>query len=152
MATRTTSNQPFEAAKTVATATDTAADTAKKATKAAAESNADVSGENVSSATDDVLHAVVAGQTEAVQAVESTGHAMLEGMAKVQQEVVDFVSTRIRHDMETQQEFLRCRNFDDLQEVQTRFVQTAMEQYAAKSKQLMQLGSEVVQRSAERNA
>ena len=93
----------FRGAKAVAAATDAAADTAKRAAEAAAESNADVSEEDVSSATDDVLDAVVTGQTEAVHAVEFTGHAMLEGMAKVQQEVVDFVSTRIRQDVETQQ-------------------------------------------------
>ena len=52
-------------------------------------------------------------------------------MEKVRQEVVDFVSTRIRHDMETQQELLRCRNFDEIREVQTRFIKTAMDQYTA---------------------
>ena len=77
---------------------------------------------------------------------------MLEGMEKVRQEVVDFVSTRIRHDMETQQELLRCRNFDELREVQTRFVKTAMEQYTAESMRLMELGSEILQRSANANA
>jgi hypothetical protein len=63
---------------------------------------------------------------------------------------VDFVSTRIRQDMETQQELLRCRNFDELREVQTRFLKTAMDQYAAESTRLMQLGSEVFARSANR--
>jgi hypothetical protein len=42
---------------------------------------------------------------------------------------VDFVSTRIRQDLETQQELLRCRNFDELREVQTKFLKTAMDQY-----------------------
>jgi hypothetical protein len=78
-----------------------------------------------------MLETVVSGQTGAVQAVESTGHAVLEGMARVQKEVVDFVSTRIRQDMETQKELLRCRNFDELREVQTRFINTAMDLYAA---------------------
>ena len=59
---------------------------------------------------------------------------------------------RIRHDMETQQELLRCRNFDELREVQTRFVKTAMEQYTAESMRLMELGSEILQRSANANA
>jgi hypothetical protein len=146
MATRTTSNQPFEAAKTVAAAS---ADTAGKAAEAAAESSPSVSEQDVLLATDNVLETVVAGQAEAVQAVESSGHAMLEGMAKVQKEVVDFVSTRIRQDLETQQELLRCRSFDDLRDVQTKFVKTAMEQYAAESQRLMQLGSEVFRRSVD---
>ena len=99
-----------------------------------------------------MLDAVVAGQTVAVQAVESTSRAMLEGMEKVRHEIVDFVSTRIRHDMETQQELLRCRNFDELREVQTRFVKTAMEQYSVELKRLIEIGSEALQRSANANA
>ena len=144
MATRTTSNQPLEA--TTTSATDAAVDTAKRTAEAVAESNAHRS-EDVSP----VLDAVVAGQTVAVQAVESTSRAMLEGMEKVRQEVVDFVSTRIRHDMETQQELLRCRNFDELREVQTRFIKTAMDQYTAESTRLMEIGSEAFQRSTNTN-
>ena len=144
MATRTTSNQPLEA--TTTSATDAAVDTAKRAAEGVANSNADRS-ENVSP----VLDAVVAGQTVAVQAVESTSRAMLEGIEKVRQEVADFVSTRIRHDMETQQELLRCRNFDELREVQTRFIKTAMDQYTAESTRLMEIGSEAIQRSANAN-
>lgn len=144
MATRTTSNQPLEA--TTTSATDAAVDTANRAAEGVANSNADRS-ENVSP----VLDAVVAGQTVAVQAVESTSRAMLEGIEKVRQEVADFVSTRIRHDMETQQELLRCRNFDELREVQTRFIKTAMDQYTAESTRLMEIGSEAIQRSANAN-
>jgi len=144
MATRTTSNQPLEA--TTTGATDAAVDTAKRAAEGVADSNADRS-KNASP----VLDAVVAGQTVAVQAVESTSRAMLEGIEKVRQEVADFVSTRIRHDMETQQELLRCRNFDELREVQTRFIKTAMDQYTAESTRLVEIGSEVIQRSANAN-
>ena len=67
------------------------------------------------------------------------------------QEVADFVSTRIRHDMETQQELLRCRNFDELREVQTRLIKTAMDHYTAESTRLMEIGSEAIQRSANAN-
>ena len=79
MATRTTSNQPLEA---TTTAPPTPLSTlAKRTAEAVAESNADRS-EDVSQ----VLDAVVAGQTVAVQAVEFTSRAMLEGMEKVRQE------------------------------------------------------------------
>jgi hypothetical protein len=142
MATRTTSNQQSEATKT-------AVDTAKEAAEAATE-RAAIFEQDVSLTADNMLETVVSGQAGAVHAVESTGHAVLEGMARVQKEVVDFVSTRIRQDMETQKELLRCRNFDELREVQTRFLKTAMDQYAAESKRLMQLGSEVFARSANR--
>jgi hypothetical protein len=87
-----------------------------------------------------------------VQATESSGRAVLDGMTKMQQEVANFVSKRIAHDLEAQQEMLGCRNFDELQEVQTRFFRTAVDHYTAETKRLMRLGSEVVQRSVNRDA
>jgi hypothetical protein len=73
-------------------------------------------------------------------------------MTKMQEEIASFVSKRIAHDLETQQKMLRCRNFDELQEVQTRFFRTAVDDYSAETRRLMKLGSEVVQRSVNREA
>jgi hypothetical protein len=76
----------------------------------------------------------------------------MDGMTKMQEEIASFVSKRIAHNLETQQEMLGCRNFDELQEVQTRFFRTAMNDYSAETKRLMRLGPEVVQRSVNRDA
>jgi hypothetical protein len=148
MATRTTSKQRPEAKGRFNSDAIKAAGNGKAAARAAD----DVPTEDVSSAADTAFDMVMIGHTEVVQATESSGRAVLDGMAKMQQEVANFVSKRIAHDIEAQQEMLGCRNFDELQAVQTRFLRTAVDHYAAETKRLMRLGSEVVQRSVNREA
>jgi hypothetical protein len=159
MTTQKTGNQLSEATKTAEAAANTAAETGTQAAKVAAEAVTSATDEAVRSATDEavrsatdnVIDALVTGQSEATRALESTSRTMLDGMTRMRQEIVDFVSTRVRHDIETQQELLRCRNFDDVREVQTKFFQTATEQYVAESKRLMELGSEVFHQSVDRS-
>ena len=127
--------------------TDAAVDTARKAAEAAAEAVEDTPSERVVAAAGEAIEVIVSGQTEATRALESMRQTVLDGATRMQQELVDFVSTRVREDMEIQKELLRCRNFDDLREVQTKFFHTAVEQYAAELKRLLELSSEVVQRS-----
>jgi hypothetical protein len=147
MATRTTSKKQPEAKEEFAAVAAKA-----ESGKEAAQTAADVPTEDVSSAADTAIDTVMIGHTEVVQATESSGRAVLDGMTKMQQEVANFVAKRITHDLETQQEMLRCRNFDELQDVQTRFFRTAVEHYSDETKRLMRLGSEVVQRSVNRDA
>jgi hypothetical protein len=106
--------------------------------------------ESVESPQDAVIDNVTALQQEAVETVEHAGATLLEGVGRVQQEIAQFVSTRVREDLETQQQILRCRSLDDLREVQFRFVKTAMDQYSAETARLMKLGSEIMARSVER--
>jgi hypothetical protein len=151
-ATKAGSRAAEAAAESAEATVDTAAENARKAAEAAAEAVSDIPREDVPTTTDDAIDAVVSGQTEATRALESIGRTMLVGATRMQEEIVDFVSIRVRQDMETQKELLRCRSFDDVREVQTKYFQTAMEQYAAESKRLMELSSEVIQRSANRGA
>jgi hypothetical protein len=106
--------------------------------------------ESVESPQDAVIDNVTALQQEAVETVEHAGATLLEGVGRVQQEIAQFVSTRVREDLETQQQLLRCRSLDDLREVQFRFVKTAMDQYSTETARLMKLGSEIMARSVER--
>jgi hypothetical protein len=106
--------------------------------------------ESVESPQDAVIDNVTALQQETVETVEHAGATLLEGVGRVQQEIAQFVSTRVREDLETQQQLLRCRSLDDLREVQFRFVKTAMDQYSAETARLMKLGSEIMARSVER--
>jgi hypothetical protein len=128
------------------------AETARRAADVAAEAVSDTPAEVVATTAEDAVAAVASRQAEATRAMESIGQTMLDGATRMQQEIVDFVSARVREDMETQKELLRCRSFDDVREVQTRFFRTAMEQYAAESKRLMDLGSDVIHRPANRGA
>jgi hypothetical protein len=148
MATRTTRKQQPEAKGKL----DRDAIPAVGNGQGAARAADDVPTEDVSSVADTALDMVMIGHTEAVQATESSGRAVLDGMTKMQEEIASFVSKRIAHDLETQQKMLRCRNFDELQEVQTRFFRTAVDDYSAETRRLMKLGSEVVQRSVNREA
>jgi len=66
----------------------------------------------------------------------------------VRQEVVEFVSTRIRCDIENQQDLLCCRSFDELRQIQARFVGTTMDQYTAETRRLMEIGALAFRRSA----
>jgi hypothetical protein len=108
------------------------------------------SSESLESPQDVMIDNVTALQQEAAETVEHAGAALLEGVSKVQQEIAQFVSTRIREDIEAQQQFLRCRSLDDVREVQIRFFKTAMDQYSAETARLMKLGSEIMTRSVER--
>ena len=53
--------------------------------------------------------------------MERASASMLTSVAEMQKEVAGFVSGRIRQDLETQQELLRCRTLDEVREGQSRF-------------------------------
>ena len=95
---------------------------------------------------------VVALQKDALAGAEAASAAMIEGLTEAQRRMSDFVSERIRKDMETQSELLGCRNLDQVREVQSRFFRVAVEEYAATASQLMRLGTDVVTRSLPRAA
>lgn len=99
---------------------------------------------------DAVIDTVTARQQQAIQTIETAGAAMIEGVTLVQREIADFVSQRIRQDMETQQELLRCRSLDEMRDLQTRFFRTALDQYSAEATRLMRLGGEVIAKSLDR--
>ena len=102
-------------------------------------------------AQDALIDSVTASQQEALETMEAASHAMFEGLSQVQREIADFVAERIRQDMETQQELLRCRSLEDVRKVQARFFQTAFDQYATETTKLFKLGGDVAARSLERS-
>jgi hypothetical protein len=104
----------------------------------------------IASPQDALIDSMTASQQEALQTMEAAGHAVFESLSQVQREIADFVAERIRQDMETQQEFLRCRSLDEVRQVQARFFKTAFDQYSAETSRLLKLGSEVAVRSLER--
>jgi hypothetical protein len=108
--------------------------------------------EALASPADAVIDSVTVSQQQALQTMESAGAAMFEGVARVQREIADFVSERIRQDMETQQELLRCKSLDEVRVLQARFFKTAMDQYSAEATRLMRLGGELMARSMDRHA
>lgn len=105
----------------------------------------------VESPADKVIDTVTHTQQEALQAMEVAGTTLLTGLNEMQREIADFVAKRIREDMETQQDLLRCRNLDDVRAVQTRFFRNAMEHYSTETTRLMKLGSDLMARASERD-
>ena len=127
--------------------TDAAVDTARKAAEAAAEAVEDTPNERVVAAAGEAIEVIVSGQTEATRALElSANPCWMARPGCSKSSWISYLPRPGRH-ARLQKELLRCRNFDDLREVQTKFFHTAVEQYAAELKRLLELSSEVVQRS-----
>lgn len=114
------------------------------------ETAAEQADEDLGSAADTVIDTVTAGQQQALQSFESASVAMLASVARVQREVADFVSERIRQDVETQQALLRCKSLDEFRDVQAQFFRLAVDQYARGASRMMKIGGETMQRSFER--
>lgn len=70
--------------------------------------------------------------------------AMTETLAALGNEVIQFVSARIAEDFKTQHALLNCRDFAQAQQIQAEFLQKALEQYAAETGKLVQLGTGVM--------
>ena len=120
------------------------ADTAGSMAEAMAES---LDAETMISTTRESIAVATRTQQQAVASMERSTGSMLTGLTEMQKEVAEFVSERIRQDLETQQELLRCRTLDDVREVQSRFFRTTIDQYSAEATKLMQLSTEVFTRS-----
>jgi hypothetical protein len=120
------------------------ADTAESMAEAMANS---LDAETIISTTRESIAVATRTQQQAVASVERSTGSVLTGLTEMQKEVAEFVSERIRQDLETQQELLRCRTLEDLREVQSRFFRITLEQYSAEATKLMQLSTEVFTRS-----
>ena len=135
--------------------TKTASDAAERTTRAAtdtagriAETMADrLDAETILSNTRESIAVATKTQQQAVESMEHAGASMLTGVTEMQKEIAGFVSERIRQDLETQQELLRCRTLDEVREVQSRFFRTTLDQYLAEAAKRMQLSTEVFTRS-----
>jgi hypothetical protein len=96
------------------------------------------------------IESLTASHQDAMRNMETAGAAVLDGLTRVGREMTEFVSERIRQDMEAQQELLRCRTFGDFQQVQSRFMKAAVDQYAAEATKLMKLSGEMMAKGLER--
>ena len=112
-----------------------------------AEATADTSAVPMTEAIASAQEAVASAQQETLQNIGAAGAAMLEGLKKAQTEISDFLTQRIRQDVETQAEMLRCRTLDDVRDLQTRFFKTALDQYAGEATRLMKIGTDMMERS-----
>ena len=112
-----------------------------------AKATADTSAVPMTEAIASAQEAVASAQQETLHNFGAAGAAMLEGLTKAQTEISDFITQRIRQDVETQAEMLRCRTLDDVRDLQTRFFKTALDQYAGEASRLMKIGTDMMERS-----
>lgn len=71
----------------------------------------------------------------------SFGTAWLEGVSDLSAEVLGFVADRIKEDVHTQHEMLHCKDLGELQKIQSRFIQKAIEQYTAETGKLVEMSN-----------
>ena len=125
-------------------ASKAAADAAARSAEIAADS---LDAETIVSTTRESIAVATKTQQQAVESMERASASMLTSVAQMQREIAGFVSERVRQDLETQQELLRCRTLDDVREVQGRFLRTTFDQYSAEATKLIELGTEAFARS-----
>ncbi len=69
------------------------------------------------------------------------GTAWLEAFSDMSAEVLGFVAERIKEDVKTQHEILHCKDPAELQKIQARFMQRAMDQYKAETGKLVEMST-----------
>lgn len=106
--------------------------------------------EAIESAQDRLIDSVTASQQEAIDSVESAGAALVEGLGLVQRAMADFVTERLRQDMETQRALLRSRSLGEARTIGFAHVRTTVDQYGREMSRMARLGSTVARRSLER--
>ncbi len=72
--------------------------------------------------------------------------AWLESALEANEELKEFLSRRIKEDIRTQHEILNCKNPAALQEIQTRFIRKALEDYAAETGVMIKMGQAFVKK------
>lgn len=65
--------------------------------------------------------------------------AWMEAMSDMGAEMVSFMAERIKEDVKTQHEILHCKNVADLQHIQAKSIQKAMDQYHAETGKLVEM-------------
>lgn len=93
------------------------------------------------SSTGDAINAMTKLHDAGFGNMMGMGTAWIEAFSDMGAEVVSFVADRIKEDVKTQHEILHCKNAAELQEVQTKFMQKAMDQYKAETGKLVKMST-----------
>lgn len=87
----------------------------------------------------------MASMLEAMQsakfpAMPDLGTSWVENVADYGQEVMNFMAKRVAEDVQTQHALLHAKGVAEVQHIQAQFFQRAMDDYAAETARLMELG------------
>lgn len=77
------------------------------------------------------------------------GTAWFEKLADMNSELADFLADRIREDVKSQHELLHCKSAEEFRTAQFAFLDKAYEQYTAETGKLIQMGIDMLPKSAD---
>jgi hypothetical protein len=99
---------------------------------------------------DRLIDTMTIRQQDALDSVEIAGQAMVAGVELARCEFVDYLTRRIRIDLDNRGALLRCRSFEEFRELQGRYLRDAIEQFGDETARLVRLGTELATRSIDR--
>jgi hypothetical protein len=78
-------------------------------------------------------------ETNPMAALNPIQTQAMQAMFAVATETMQFLSTRIQQDIETQQAMLACKSFEELQRVQAEFHKKTLEDYSGATAKMMKI-------------
>ncbi len=112
---------------------------------------ADQKSKSPPSAEDPALDALTALQKAGFGNMVEMSTTWAETLSDMSAEVLSFMAERIKEDVRTQQEILHCKDVGELQHIQSRFVQKAMDQYQEETGKLVEMGTSAIHRETEKD-
>jgi len=79
-------------------------------------------------------------QTAGFGTTAMMGTAWVEAMSDLGAEFVGFVAERVKEDVKTQHEILHAKDINEIQAIQAKFIQQAVDQYSAETGKMVELG------------
>lgn len=92
---------------------------------------------------DTPLNAIAQLQEAGLGNMVGLGAAWFEALGDIGAEVLSFVADRVKEDVKVQHEILHCKNVEELQHVQSQFLQKAIDQYQAETGKLVEMSTKV---------
>ena len=78
-------------------------------------------------------------QTAGFGSMTMMGTAWVEALSDLGSEVLSFVADRVKEDVQAQHEFLHAKDVNELQTIQAKFVQKAVDQYSDETGKIVKL-------------
>lgn len=72
------------------------------------------------------------------------GTVWMELLSDMGAEFLSFVAERVKEDVKTQHDLMHCKSPSEMQAIQSKFMQKAIEQYQVETGKLVQMSSEVM--------
>lgn len=107
--------------------------------------------DDAKAATDQMMSLFEEWQNAGLAAWAWTNPSLLQQMSEINSEVVQFVSDRIRQDVQFQQELMKCRDPAEFRELQGQFLKDAFDQYSAETGKLVQMNQAALKAMTDRN-